>query len=75
MNQFLEESKIDVYINDIQIVADGKAISYNTLSVVSALGEDEVRIRVNLNLGIGFGQAWSCDLTEEYVIFNSAYTT
>ena len=71
----LEESKIDVYINDIQIVADGKAISYNTLSVVSALGEDEVRIRVNLNLGIGFGQAWSCDLTEEYVIFNSAYTT
>ena len=42
----LEESKIDVYINDIQIVADGKAISYNTLSVVSALGEDEVRIRL-----------------------------
>ncbi|MBA32146.1 MAG: bifunctional ornithine acetyltransferase/N-acetylglutamate synthase [Chloroflexi bacterium] len=71
----LEESKIDVYINDIQIVADGKAISYNTLSVVSALGEDDVKIKVNLNLGKGFGQAWSCDLTEEYVIFNSAYTT
>ncbi|MQG38307.1 MAG: bifunctional glutamate N-acetyltransferase/amino-acid acetyltransferase ArgJ [SAR202 cluster bacterium] len=71
----LDESKINCYVNDIQIVADGKGISYNVQSVVSALGDDEVRLRVNLNVGNGSGQAWGCDLTEEYVVFNSAYTT
>jgi glutamate N-acetyltransferase/amino-acid N-acetyltransferase len=71
----LDESKIDCYVNDIQIVAEGKAISYNVQSVVSALGGDEVRLRVALNIGDGYGRAWGCDLTEEYVVFNSAYTT
>lgn len=71
----LDESKINCYINDIQIVAEGKAISYNVQSVVSALGGDEVRLRISLNIGDGYGQAWGCDLTEEYVVFNSAYTT
>lgn len=71
----LDESKIDCYVNDIQIVFEGKAISYNIQSVVSALAADEVRLRVDLNVGDGRGQAWGCDLTEEYVVFNSAYTT
>jgi glutamate N-acetyltransferase / amino-acid N-acetyltransferase len=71
----LDESKIDCYVNDIQIVAEGKGISYNIQSVVSALGGDEVRLRVALNIGDGYGRAWGCDLTEEYVVFNSAYTT
>jgi glutamate N-acetyltransferase/amino-acid N-acetyltransferase len=71
----LDESKIDCYVNDIQIVYAGKAISYNVQSVVSALGGDEVRLRVDLNVGEGSGVAWGCDLTEEYVVFNSAYTT
>lgn len=71
----LDESKIDVFVNDIQIVADGRAIAYNVQSVVMALGDAEVRLRVGLNVGDGYGQAWGCDLTEEYVVFNSAYTT
>lgn len=71
----LDEGRIDVFINDIQIVHEGKAIAYNVQSVVSALGEPEVRLRVSLGMGDGFGQAWGCDLTEEYVVFNSAYTT
>ena len=71
----LDEAKIRVYVNDIQIVAEGKAIAYNIQSVVSALGEDEVRLRVSLDNGEGSGTAWGCDLTEEYVVFNSAYTT
>ncbi|MFP6680473.1 MAG: bifunctional glutamate N-acetyltransferase/amino-acid acetyltransferase ArgJ [Dehalococcoidia bacterium] len=71
----LDESKIEVFVNDIQIVFEGKAISYSIPSVVSALGEDEVRLRVGLGVGDGYGEAWGCDLTEEYVVFNSAYTT
>lgn len=71
----LDESKIRIFINDIQIVEDGKAIAFNTQSVVSALGEDEVTLRAELFVGDGCGVAWGSDLTEEYVVFNSAYTT
>ena len=71
----LEESRIDIFVNGIQIVHEGKAIAYNVTSVIAALDRAEVELRVNLNCGDGFGEAWGCDLTEEYVVFNSAYTT
>ncbi len=71
----LDESKIKVFINNIQIVNAGAAIPYSIQSVVAALGEPEVRLRLSLSLGDGVGEAWGCDLTEEYVVFNSAYTT
>ncbi len=71
----LVESRIDIFVNGIQIVHEGKAIAYNVQSVIAALDRPEVELRVNLNCGDGFGEAWGCDLTEEYVVFNSAYTT
>ena len=71
----LDESKIKIFINDIQIVEGGVAIPYFTQSVVAALGEPEVFLRVSLGVGTGAGLAWGCNLSEEYVVFNSAYTT
>ncbi len=71
----LDESRIRVFVNDIQIVDGGKAIPFNVHSVVASLGAPEVRLRVGLDVGNGTGEAWGCDLTEEYVVFNSAYTT
>ncbi|MBI4305142.1 MAG: bifunctional glutamate N-acetyltransferase/amino-acid acetyltransferase ArgJ [Chloroflexi bacterium] len=71
----IEESKVQIFIGDIQIVEGGIAIQYFTQSVVAALGQPEVRLRVNLNVGNGAGVAWGCDLTEGYVVENSAYTT
>ena len=71
----LDESRISVFVNDIQIVDGGKAIPFNIQSVVASLGAREVRLRVGLDVGDGTGEAWGCDLTEEYVVFNSAYTT
>jgi glutamate N-acetyltransferase/amino-acid N-acetyltransferase len=71
----LVESGIEIFVNGIQIVAEGKAIAYNVQSVIAALDHPEVELRVDLNCGDGFGEAWGCDLTEEYVVFNSAYTT
>ncbi len=71
----IEESKIQMFINEIQIVDEGKAISFFKDAVVSAMGAAEVRLGVNLNIGDSAATAWGSDLTEEYVIFNSAYTT
>jgi len=34
-----------------------------------------VRITMHLNLGAYAATAWGCDLSEEYVAFNSEYKT
>ncbi len=70
-----EESRVDLFINGIQIVHEGKALAYLVDAVVSAMSVPEVQIKANLNAGDGSGTAWGCDLTEEYVTFNSAYST
>lgn len=71
----LDESKIDIFINGIHIVHEGKAISYHADSVISGMSAEEVSFRVSLNIGEVSATAWGSDLTEEYVTFNSAYST
>tara|TARA_A100001037_G_scaffold112063_1_gene102163 strand:- start:169 stop:1374 length:1206 start_codon:yes stop_codon:yes gene_type:complete len=71
----IEENKIDVFISDIHIVSKGIAIPYYKDAVVSAMADKEVYFKVNLNLGEYSANAWGCDLTEDYVVFNSAYST
>jgi glutamate N-acetyltransferase/amino-acid N-acetyltransferase len=49
---------------------------YSKEEMISALStSDNVLIRLCLNLGDGQAIAWGCDLSEEYVTINSAYTT
>ena len=71
----LEESKIDIFINGIHIVQDGVAIPYSADAVVGTMSQHEVDFRVGLNIGDCSATAWGSDLTEEYVTFNSAYST
>ena len=70
-----EESDVDIFINEIHIVHEGMSISYLKDAVVSSMSEEEVRIRVSVGSGEGAATAWGCDLTEGYVIENSAYST
>jgi len=69
------ESKIDLYINGICIMESGKPVPFARDAVVALMRGDEVTFGVNLNLSDGQATAWGCDLTEEYVVINSAYTT
>ena len=69
------ESLIDVYINDVCIMQAGRPIPFHRDAVVALMRGTEVTFRLNLNLGEGRATAWGCDLTEEYVVINSAYTT
>lgn len=71
----IKESKIDIYINEIQIVHEGQTISFFKDAVVSAMNAPEVKFGISLNVGDASATAWGCDLTEEYVVFNSAYST
>ena len=70
-----EESKVDLYINGVCIMQEGKPIPFHRDAVVALMRGSEVTFRLDLNLGNGEATAWGCDLTEEYVIINSAYTT
>ncbi|MDA0263622.1 MAG: bifunctional glutamate N-acetyltransferase/amino-acid acetyltransferase ArgJ [Chloroflexi bacterium] len=69
------ESKIDLYINGVCIMESGKPVPFHRDAVVALMRTDEVTFGVNLNLSDGQATAWGCDLTEEYVVINSAYTT
>ena len=41
----------------------------------AAMAADEVLVRVDVGQGTGSGEAFGCDLSEEYVIENSEYST
>jgi glutamate N-acetyltransferase/amino-acid N-acetyltransferase len=72
----VREDKLDVYLNDVCVMNQGSPSVFNKAEMASALGDtDTVLIRLCLNLGQGKATAWGCDLSEEYVTINSAYTT
>lgn len=70
-----KESDVDVFISGIHVVHEGCSIPYLADAVVSSMNATEVKFRVVLNSGVFEAKAWGCDLTEEYVTFNSAYST
>lgn len=69
------ESKINLYIGDTCVVREGNPLPFDKRSVVEVLKKSEVSIGLHLNLGMASATAWGCDLSEEYVVINSQYTT
>ncbi|TEU02155.1 MAG: bifunctional glutamate N-acetyltransferase/amino-acid acetyltransferase ArgJ, partial [Dehalococcoidia bacterium] len=71
----IDESRIDLFLNNIRLVAEGLPHTFDKDKVRVAMGGAEVPIRVCLNLGDCAATAWGCDLSAEYVTINSEYTT
>ncbi len=71
----LDETKLAVYLNDICVMRYGRPALFNKQEVSKSLGRKEVFVKLELNLGMGKATAWGCDLSEEYVTINSAYTS
>lgn len=70
------ENKLDVYLNDTCVMNQGRPVPFSKEKMRAALAiANTVLIRICLNLGSGRAIAWGCDLSEEYVTINSAYTT
>lgn len=60
------------------LVFDGPAggpLAFDRAAAGAAMAGGELLIRLDLGLGTGVGEAFGCDLTEEYVVENSEYTT
>jgi glutamate N-acetyltransferase/amino-acid N-acetyltransferase len=53
----------------------GGATGFSKEAVRAKMGGPETLIRIDLGLGDGTGEAFGCDLTEEYVRENSEYST
>jgi glutamate N-acetyltransferase / amino-acid N-acetyltransferase len=61
-----------------QPVFDGPAggpLSFDRAAARAAMAAPEILVRLDLGLAEGRGEAFGCDLTEEYVIENAEYTT
>ena len=72
----VSEDRLDVYLNGVCVLKQGCPAHFSKAEMISVLSNsDNVLIRLCLNLGDGQATAWGCDLSEEYVRINSAYTT
>jgi glutamate N-acetyltransferase/amino-acid N-acetyltransferase len=69
------EEHVDLFVNGVCIMEAGTPIPFHRDAVVALMSTDQVDFRVSLNLADGAATAFGCDLTEQYVIINSAYTT
>ena len=71
----VEESLVSLYINNVCLMESGVPIPFFKDAVSLTMAEEEVGIKVELNLGESSATSWGCDISEEYVSFNSEYTT
>ncbi len=55
--------------------ANGGPLLFDRAAARAAMEGTEIVLSLDLGLGLGSGEAFGCDLTEEYVIENSEYTT
>ncbi len=74
---YVTEKKIDLYLDNVCVVKQGNSKDFNKEELGQSFADkdQDVKIRLCLNLGTGNATAWGCDLSEEYVTINSAYTT
>ncbi len=71
----IEESSLDIAIGETTVLKGGAPQPFDEAAVVDHLKRENVSMSANLNLGDASATAWGCDLTEEYVVINSQYTT
>jgi len=71
----MAEDKTTLHLGGVCLYRRGRPLDYDERAARAALAGAEVELRLELGLGEGAAAAWGCDITEEYVRLNSAYTT
>lgn len=71
----LDESKTNLYINDILIFAKGMPTQYDLTTLSTSMKNTDIKIRLELGLGDYMDTVWTCDLSHEYVTINAEYHT
>jgi len=72
-------STVDLYIGDaeqvVQVLEKGRPATFDRNHIKRLLRESHLQIQLDMNKGEGAGIGWGVDLTTDYVMFNSVYTT
>ncbi len=72
----VNQNKIDILLNNTPVLNNGNPVAFNKIRLNKEIKKKKgVKVNVNLKLGKKSGTAYGCDLTKEYVNFNSAYFT
>jgi glutamate N-acetyltransferase/amino-acid N-acetyltransferase len=67
--------RIDLWIEDVQLVAAGAGLPGAEEEARAALGGAEISVRIGLGQGDGSAVVYASDLSTEYVRINSEYST
>jgi glutamate N-acetyltransferase/amino-acid N-acetyltransferase len=70
----MNPDRLDIALDDLQIVAQGVATSYDQAEAKRIMAKNEVAVRVDLHEGDAAATAWGCDLTHGYIDENTTYT-
>jgi glutamate N-acetyltransferase/amino-acid N-acetyltransferase len=70
----LDPSALQIDIEGTPVFA-GAPLDFDAKALSARMKRGEVVIRADLGIGSGCGEAFGCDLTQEYVIENSEYST
>jgi glutamate N-acetyltransferase/amino-acid N-acetyltransferase len=75
----LDTSKIDLSLGDekqmVEVLKKGTPVDFNRSHLKKLLRESHLRISMNINDGDYEAVGWGSDITNDYVMFNSVYTT
>jgi glutamate N-acetyltransferase/amino-acid N-acetyltransferase len=66
---------VELQVGRVTLVKEGSPLEFDQRAAAEAMRQPRVEIVVDLHQGSGRAVAWGCELTEEYVYENSAYST
>ncbi len=70
-----DQNRLRLWLSETQVVDGGASMGVPDAVIKEAAGGDPIRMRLDLGAGEASATAWGCDLTEEYVRFNTDYVT
>jgi glutamate N-acetyltransferase / amino-acid N-acetyltransferase len=71
----VDPEAVDLWVGDVQLVRAGAPVEGSREAAAPAMAERVVAFTADLHVGDATATAWGSDLTEQYVVENSAYTT
>ena len=71
----VDPAAVDLSVGDVPLVRAGAPVPGSREAAAPVMKEHEVEFVADLHVGDATATAWGCDLTEQYVVENSAYTT
>ena len=71
----IDPARLRLSVGGVLLFSQGQPVTFDRRAAEDAMRGENVTFAFDLGLGGGEATAWGCDLSEEYVRFNSEYST